>query len=306
MKKLIFVPLIILALISCDKVPPRIPPPIPDCVIDSAIMVVNSNTLTSNTRKVLLEDYTGHTCGNCPRAAEKAEELVGIYKSKLVVLANHVSKTFAAPKGKYLEDFRDATATEWDAFFGMSGAGLPKGTVNRVLISGAYPQNYGSWATNVQTELNKPQTVKLDVYTTYDPGQKLLNLRVFTTFKTALAFNVNLSMVLVYDSVVTNQTDYTPPPGATVVDGDRRPDYLFEHIMVKPLNGTWGQLVKASPIAANDTATIRKDCNLSTKCFLTDQVCTDHNRMSLVVFAYNESTKEILQVEKVKLIPHAD
>ncbi len=303
MKKLIFLPLVLLALISCDKIPSRIPPPVPDCVLDSSIIAVNNNTLTSGTRKVLLEDYTGHTCGNCPRAAEKAEELIGIYKSKLVVLANHVSKTFAAPKGKYLEDFRDVTATEWDVFFGMSGAGLPKGTVNRMLISGAYPQNYSSWASNVQTELNKPQSVKLDVYTTFDPGQKLLNVKVLTTFKTAIASNVNLSMVLTYDSLVTNQTDYTPPSGVTVVDGDRRPDYLFDHIMVKSLNGTWGQLIKASPIAAKDTVTIRKACNLTSKCFLADQVCADHERMYLVVFAYNETTKEILQVEKVKLIP---
>lgn len=303
MKKLSFLFLIALAIASCDKVPSRIPPEKPLCTLDSAIMVVRTNSLVSNTRKVLLEDYTGHTCGNCPRAAEKAEELSKTYGNKLVVIANHVSKTFAAPKGAYLEDFRDPAATEWDdgKNFGMSNAGLPKGTVNRMLVNGAYPQNFGAWATNVASELSKPQSVKLDVTSTYDPGQKLLNVKVFSTFKQALSANVYLSMVLTMDSIITNQTDYTPPAGVTVVDNDRRPDYRFDHIMVKSLNGSWGQLVKSGPIAVNDTASVVKNCNSITKCFYTDQTCTDDSRMYLVVFAYNETTKEVLQVEKVKI-----
>jgi thiol-disulfide isomerase/thioredoxin len=36
-------------------------------------------------KKVLLEDYTGHTCGNCPRAAEKADELKETYQNQLLV-----------------------------------------------------------------------------------------------------------------------------------------------------------------------------------------------------------------------------
>ena len=40
-------------------------------------------------KKILLEDYTGHKCGNCPRAAEKAEELKEIYGDQLKKVASH-------------------------------------------------------------------------------------------------------------------------------------------------------------------------------------------------------------------------
>ncbi len=301
MKKIIISFIGTLFITSCDKIPPRIPPPPPDCVLNAPI--VKTNTLTSGTRKVLLEDFTGHTCGNCPPAGAKAEELYKSYNGNLIVVANHVSKTFAAPKTTaYFEDFRDPASTDWDVFFSMSPAGLPRGTVNRVLIGGdKYPQPYSTWEGHVLEEISKPQSVKLDITTKYDPTQKLLNVKVLTKFIAPYSANVNLIMVLTQDSIISDQTDYDPPSGSVVVDHDRRPDYRFDHIMVKSLNGSWGQLIKAAPIAANDTITTIKDCNIASKCFYKDQICTNDNHLYLVVFACNDITKEVLQVEKLKI-----
>ena len=63
-----------LLLVSCDKIetPNQKPPAVYNC-ISPLTQIVKTNTTTSNFRKVLLEDYTGHTCPNCPRAAESAE-----------------------------------------------------------------------------------------------------------------------------------------------------------------------------------------------------------------------------------------
>jgi len=43
-------------------------------------------------RKIFLEDYTGHKCGNCPRAAEKVEELKEETKSVEEEINNNLSK----------------------------------------------------------------------------------------------------------------------------------------------------------------------------------------------------------------------
>lgn len=314
MKKLIFLPLIALALTFCDKVPPRVPPPVPDCVLDSSSILINSNAGSSASKKVLLEDYTGHTCGNCPRAAEKAEELHETHGERLIILANHVSKTFASPNKEYFLDFRDPTSTEWDldldkGGLGMSAAGLPAGTVNRVTISGAYARGYTAWSGDITKELTGKPLVTLAVETTYDRGQKILNVKVFTTFKDALPFDVNLSMVLSADSIVANQKDYNPPPGVALEGTDKRPDYVFNHVMVKSLTSTWGQLIKSGPIAKGDTVTFKKECNLVSKCFYTGDkgnFCANDKYMYLVVFASNATTKEVLQVEKIKLIPEEE
>jgi hypothetical protein len=178
--------------------------------------------------------------------------------------------------------------------------------VNRILVSGKYPQSYSTWEGHILNELNKPQTIKLDVTTSYDPSQKFLNLKVLTTFKTALSFNVNLNILLIQDSIIGDQRDYLPPSGVEVIGSDRRPDFVFDHIMVKSLSGSWGERIKTAPIAANDTVTVTKYCKIVSKCFYKEEVCTNDKNMYLVVFATNESTREVLQVEKVKLMKSSE
>jgi len=52
----------------------------------------------------------------------------------------------------------------------------------------------------------------------------------------------------------------------------------------------------------NDTLTIQNSCYLLKKCFtLAKDVCLNDKKINIVAFAYDVSTKEILQVEKLKI-----
>ncbi|MBA2614012.1 MAG: Omp28-related outer membrane protein [Bacteroidetes bacterium] len=307
---IIFIFFASLIFMSCDKVkhPDTRPPVIPHCV-DSTSMVVK--TKSSTTRKVLLEDYTGHTCINCPRAAEAAESLTP--KSSIIIIANHVS-AFADPQSFndplndtiYKENFQNTASTTWDKVslggFGMSSAGLPKGFVNRV----GGPQNYGTWSGLVATALAKPWSAKLDVTTYYDTVSHYTNVKVKTTFITAWPNNVNLVVLFTQDSIVSDQKDGSPPPGA-IMDpngASRRLRYHFDNIVIESFNGAWGDLVKATP-AANDTVTKSYGCFLLNKCFFTSStkpnVCVKDKYVNVVAFLYDVVTKEVLQAEKLRI-----
>jgi Outer membrane protein Omp28 len=258
----------------------------------------------------LLEDYTGHTCPNCPRAAETAENLIATYGSSIIVIASHVSNTFAKPKTDttFKEDFRNAASTAWDEDpsigMGMSNAGLPKGTVNRIQ---PYPRNHTAWPSLVGPELNKPQSAKIDLTTYYDKLSKYLTVEVKSTFLTSWPNSANLQVILVQDSIVSDQYDNKPPAGATMDPEDpiRRLNYRFDHIVVGSVNGNWGELAKLAPINVNDTASKKYECFLVEKCFFKKDpypsVCLDDTHISVVVFLYDAKTLEILQVEKVKI-----
>lgn len=300
MKNTIILALLVFTFTSCDKVkqPNQNPNKVASCTLNSPI--VKNNFSSSTGRKILLEDYTGHTCGNCPRAARKAESLVATYGSQIIVVANHVSAQFGAPVADtlYREEFRNPTSTEWDDFFKFSTTpGLPRGAINRVT---PYSQPDQAWPTLAATAINQPQSAKLDMTTTYDPTQHLLNVKVKTTFLQTFTTSVMLSIVLTQDSIIADQKDYFPPTGSVVVDGDLRPDYVFEHLTIGAMNGTWGQLVKNSP-AVNDTATINNECYLLGKCYFQDVVCVDDKHVNVVAFVYRDDTKEVLQVEKLKI-----
>lgn len=300
MKHLILILSALFLFSSCDKVknPNQNPAAISNCTLNAPI--IKTNTLTSGFRKVLLEDYTGHTCGNCPRAAEKAEALANTYKDSLVIIANHVSIQYAKPVSDtlYREDFRNASSTDWDVFLGMSSAGLPRGTINRVA---PFPQSHGSWPSLVPAALHQPQSVKLDITTTYDPSQFLLNVSVKSTFKKAFTGDVKLVLTLTQDSLVGDQKDYSPPAGVLLdADFETRPNYRFDHVVISTVTGPWGQLVKNSP-AVNDTATLRTSCYLLSKCFYKSVVCLNDKYVNLVAFIYSDATKEILQAEKIRI-----
>ena len=59
-----------------------------DYVINAVPASQNSGSSSTGSttiyRKVLIEDYTGHKCGNCPAAARELHKLDSIYTGKIV------------------------------------------------------------------------------------------------------------------------------------------------------------------------------------------------------------------------------
>ncbi len=302
MKKTVLFILPLLAIFACDKVtnPVQNPDAVTDCVVTPHF--VKSNATKLNFRKVLVEDYTGHTCGNCPRAAENATAIVNAYQDSVVVIAIHAGSQFAPPSlPDYPEDFRTPAGTDWDNFMGMSAAGLPKGCVNRSQIP--FPQPRNTWATTAGNLLDNPQDAKMLVTTTLDTTQMLLNVEVKATFLKAFSNNMNLSVVITEDSIIGPQKDYSPPPGALVINGDLRPDYEFEHVLRGSVNGSWGELLKAAPIAVNDTATLTYKCfKLNPWPVIPSKPKYNLKHTTVVAFIYDVTTKVIIQVEKVKIM----
>src|ERR1700752_2189684 len=70
-------------------------------------------------RKVLVEDYTGHKCGNCPAAADVLKDLETQYAGKIVPLAIHAG-FFANTNTQYPTNFANADGNAYDTQFGIS------------------------------------------------------------------------------------------------------------------------------------------------------------------------------------------
>jgi hypothetical protein len=50
---------------------------------------IQDTTSTQQQRNVLIEDFTGHRCKNCPKASKAIEALVDAYGSRIIGLAIH-------------------------------------------------------------------------------------------------------------------------------------------------------------------------------------------------------------------------
>jgi hypothetical protein len=193
------------------------------------------------------------------------------------------------------EDFRTATGSDWDTYFGFSAAGLPKGSVNRAQTP--VPQPRSTWDGLVNTILNTPQSAKIELTTTLDTVEMRLKIEAKTTFLSNWANTTKLCVVISEDSIVARQKDYNPPVGSVVENGDERPDYEFMHMMRGSVNGSWGDELKTGAVTGD---VIRKTFN----CYLIKPWNNEKKRlknMSVVAIVFDGVTREVLQVDKLKI-----
>jgi thiol-disulfide isomerase/thioredoxin len=274
----------IAGLSSCDKVTE---PRVKETVVVGSQFVTKTNASVAHFKKVLLEDYTGHTCGNCPAAADVAHQLAVKYGDTLVVLAVHAGFFSKVKLPEYPASYTTTAGNDWDATF-IGNAGNPNGMTNRKNYAGNGVVNKETkWPTTVSLALKDPMVVRLDLETKYDTIVRSLSTNIKAKFLSTYTKGTKLSAVLMEDGIVGAQTDYRVSP-------DLVEDYEFEHMLRKSLNDSWGVVLKDTPIAANDSVLVSYP-NVGLESTFNDK------KVSLVVFVYDATTKEVLQVEKLKI-----
>ncbi|MGE0566847.1 MAG: Omp28 family outer membrane lipoprotein [Bacteroidia bacterium] len=282
---LVLLAVVVFFVASCDKVDnPLI---VKQTAVGSTFDTI-TNSAVANFKKTLLEDYTGHRCGNCPAAAILATNLYNQYKDTLVVIAIHAG-FFARTNNDFPTSYTTTVGNDWDGTggFNVSGQGNPNGMVNRKQYPGFTLIHKDTWATTVAMSKSDPFVVKIDLKSMYDFSARALNVETKLTFLQSYSNDVNLSLVLTEDSIIGPQLDYSQNP-------DHIHHYHFEHMLRASLNGSWGDLASAAPIAAT-SSTILTHNN-----FAVDSKFNDR-QLTLIAFAYDAVTKEVLQVEKVKI-----
>lgn len=259
MKKITSVILISTLLFACNKVKnPVIPKP---CNLKD-IHITKTNATTVDIRKVLVQDYTGHKCGNCPRGAEAMEAIHVKYPGKIIPMSVHAGNQFSPPVlPDFPEDFRTAVGNNWDVKLAMSANGLPKGSVNWAQTP--YYQPRTAWDGLAAAQLAIAQKAKLLLTSNLDTNMLSVSIDVKVTMIAESSLDVKLSLVITEDSIIGRQTDYNPPVGATVENGDEIPDYVFMYVLRGDINGVSGETIKAAPVKAGEEITKTYCGNLS-------------------------------------------
>lgn len=257
--------------------------------VQGSTFIEKNNLNYSNAKKVLLEDYTGHTCGNCPPAAEIAEQLATTYGSSVVVLAVHAGFFSRIKLPDYPVTYTSTAGNDWDgnSGFGVSAVGNPNGMVNRKDFGGGRIQKESNWSSLVNTALKSPFLIKLDLFTSYDSTVRALNTRVKATFKASYPNPTKLCLILYEDHIFGAQTDYRKSP-------DLVSNYEFNHVLRGSINGSWGSDLSTKATSLGDTMSV-STLNFSIKPEYKDR------HIVVVAIAYDATSREVLQVDKLKI-----
>ena len=237
-------------------------------------------------KRVLLEDYTGHTCVNCPDAAKIAHDLKELYGNRLVVIAVH-SGYFAEPHpGIFENDYRTEAGNEWTSYFGIQS--YPSGIVNRVpSTSGSYVYPKEKWGELVSAEMQQEEAdADIKIKNTFSGGA--LTTEIDVEFLNMLEGTYYLEVCITEDSIVSAQKNENPTIGETPVIYD----YVFMHMLRGSVNGTWGENIFGEPVQTGKTYSKSYQYTITGK--------PEHSHV--VAFIYNYETKSVVQVAEAAVM----
>ncbi len=226
---------------------------------------------------VLLEDYTGVKCVNCPAAGEIALQLQEQYHHNVIVLGVHAGDLANFP----LFNLKTPEGDTWWSHFNFQQN--PIGTINRKMINGGYAYDSPMWADAVAEALQEEAALEMTSAIEYNEATRNLKVDVTSKFLAELPDTYSLTVCIMEDSIVGIQQ---------TADGIAN-DYVHRHVFRTTMNGAWGEDINTTAIAPGDE--IKKS--------YTKTLDAAYNADQCYIIAYvsNSDTKEILQVTEKKI-----
>lgn len=187
-------------------------------------------------RTVLLEDFTGQKCVNCPAAHRVIEALEQQYGSHLIAVSIHAGYFGIPASTKSFTGLMQEEGQVYNDRYGIED--YPQG-----VIDGKLPTlNYDQWATTIYNEIAVASPLSISLKATYDQGTKEIKIDCDLTSSENL--DGNLLVWVIESGIVARQED---------LDG-RIPDYVHNNVFracVNGIDGTPVKLVPRTPIAEN-------------------------------------------------------
>lgn len=265
--------------ISCDEITPPYkhsnPPPPPD----------------SGMKKVLLEDYTGFRCGNCPRAHDIATDISQLYGDRVIVLAVHAG-AHAITTGSRTYNFVTPEGNEIDRHFGIGwGAGTPNGMVDREFFDGQRIIAPESWEVRVRQQLETKPKMKISITPSYNDQTREIKATINIEYLEASSSNDHLAVYFVEDSIIQYQLDDRYKENPHILD------YVHMHVLRGSMNGAWGEQLSSADISAG--AKFEKSYTFT----IPPNKDWKPKDMKLIAYIHDhQNTYQIWQAEEVKLI----
>lgn len=232
----------------------------PDTIVDT--------TKVRARMAVLIEDFTGQRCTNCPKAAEEIENLVAQYGDSLVIGVGIHSGTFGFAGNDRIVGFMTDTGNEYYNYWGIQSQ--PSGVVNRRPDQKGGGSFYTAWGTMTYNETSTLAPIALSVDNTYDEATRQLTIRTSAIGCTDKGSTKGkLQLWLTEDSIVALQS---------MPDGSYNYNYMHEHVFRDAVNGTWGE----------DISVAEGDTTLTTHTYTLKDNWVAKN-VSVVAFVYNDA-----------------
>ena len=249
---------------------------------------IESPVATPESKTVLVEEFTGVQCPNCPAGHALVASIEAQYPSRIAAAALHPSNALGYPYPFSAQNLIDANSTSLYTYLGNPGA-EPCAGIDRQLFSGQTSiltlRNY--WSGFVAQEIAMTPQVNLELSDMYNTSNRQVTVVAKIHYTQNIAQPNNITIALTEDSVVTAQLN------GTVIDTN----YVHNGVLRALLTSTNGDNVAYN---ANVTLVSGRVIQLVYQ----DSVSTKWNpqHMSVIAFIHEHSTSQVVyQAKKISL-----
>ena len=219
-------------------------------------------------RAVLIEDFTGQRCINCPNAAAEIERLKEQYGADTIIaVAIHSGPLAVYSRGNVL----GLRTEEGDAYYDHWGIEQePMGYINR---RGAI-STVDQWATLVREAIQLPSdlSLKLEAKVPEDARKVHISLEITN----GVPVDGHVQVWLTESEITALQM---------MPDGSANQSYIHQHVFRKAVNGLWGDPYSAK---AGDIDELSFECELGE--------AWNPAFLSVVAFVYNsEGVQQVVE-----------
>lgn len=230
-------------------------------------------------RAILIEDFTGQRCINCPTGTEIIHGIVETYgEDNVIAVGIHSGPLGFAGNSKtvgLMTDTGNEYYTRWDKENKM---GQPWVIFNRKTSPDSH---YNNWAAMVGTIISEKANLSVKIANAYDAATRTLTTTVGADGVNGTV-NGKLQVWIVEDGV---------PALQMMPDGSANKEYIHNHVFRAAVNGTWGEDVT---VKEGETTTKQYQYKLPET--------WNADNIAVVAFVYNDGGVE--NVAKKHLVVH--
>lgn len=230
-------------------------------------------------RRILVEEYTGHTCANCPNGHAKLEEIHQIFGDTLVIVGIHAG-ALSRPNDEYPYDFRTEEGNLLFSDFGVNS--IPRAFFNRSKLNIPVAE----WIATVKSMDVSHSYAAIQLINEYNENRQELKVNTKTTMLSEYSSPLQIAIYLIEDNIIKPQLN-----GSTRIE-----EYEHKHVLRASANGAYGTRLTETGILEKDSSYTRayplsfseQDWNVEN--------CT------VVVLLLDPETKEVIQVRAEKIV----
>lgn len=242
---------------------------------------------SSGTRTVLIEEFTGVRCVQCPGGSVAIQDLLAIHGDRLVAVSIHAGD-FSPPYANSQYDFRTEEGSQLINYLDVP-FGYPSASIDRKLFPGQFDLQLGQgdWAGFISSELEIAPKVRLNIEPSFDSGTRELkaNVKIFVD-ETVADADVRINVMITESEI--HDLQITPTSSNPI------PDYTHRHVLRGMLTNWDGNPI-GEPLTEGKV--VEKNFTFTLPAEWKEEHCEIVAFVSLA-----GSSKEVLQAQQVPIV----